>query len=59
MAKLVKNYYYGKNGEKKLNCYLTHISKDVVEKSNIKDDKDIIIYAKGNKIIIENSNLSK
>lgn len=52
MAKLVKNYYYGKNGEKKINCYLIHIPKRVVLEANIKDTEDLKIYSKDNKIII-------
>ena len=55
MAKLVKNLYKPVNSnEKKLNCYLIHLSKKVVEEAKIKDNQDLNIYAKGNKIIIEN-----
>lgn len=53
MPKLTKNYYYGKNGERKINCYLINISKDVVQKATIKDDEELKIYAKDGKIIIE------
>lgn len=53
MAKLVKNYYYGKNGEKKVNSYFANISKEVLNKTNIKEDDEIKIYSEKNKIIIE------
>lgn len=53
MPKLAKNYYYGKNGERKVNCYLVNISKEVVKSTNIGEDDHITIYAKDNKIIIE------
>ena len=52
MAKLNKNYYYNKKGEKKLNCYLVNIPKQIVDKTNI-GDNEIKISAKDNKIIIE------
>ena len=52
MAKLVKNYYYRKN-EKKLNGYLVGISKKLVQQANIDDSKEIKVYVKENKIIIE------
>ena len=53
MPKLVKNYYYGKNGEKKLNGYLIHLSKEEVQQANIDDTKEIEKYVKDNKIIIK------
>lgn len=53
MPKLTKNYYYGKNGERKINCYLINISKDIVKKAVINDDEELKIYAKDGKIIIE------
>ena len=56
MPKLVKNYYYGKGGEKKLNCYLIHISKLLIQQANIDDSKNLKIYVKDNKIIIEKGN---
>lgn len=52
MSKLSKNYYYAKNGDRKVNCYLVNIPKAVVEATNIKDS-ELNIYAKDNKIIIE------
>ena len=53
MSKLSKQYYYGKNGNKKINCYTITVSKKVVMDSNIKDDDAVKIYAENNKIIIE------
>lgn len=53
MPKLVKNYYYDRSGNKKLNCYLTHISKNVVNESEIRENDNLKIYAKEGKIIIE------
>ena len=53
MPKLVKNYYYGKDGVKKLNGYLIHLSKEEVEKANIDTTKDIEKYVENNKIIIK------
>ena len=53
MPKLSKQYYYGKNGNKKINCYTITVSKKVVMDSNIKDDDTVKIYAGENKIIIE------
>ena len=54
MAKLAKNMYRSlKTGERKLNCYVVNISKQLVEDAKIDPDKEIIIYVKDNKIIIE------
>ncbi len=53
MPKLAKNYYYGKNGERKVNCYLVNIPKAVLNKTNISDADEIKISVKNNKIIIE------
>lgn len=53
MPKLAKNYYYGKNGERKINCYVVNISKEILNKTDIKDTDNIKIYSKENKIIIE------
>lgn len=53
MPKLAKNMYRSvKTGEKKLNCYLVHISKEIVNKTDL-EDKELNIYAENNKIIIE------
>ena len=54
MPKLSKNMYRSvKTGEKKLNCYSVNISKEIVSETNITEEDDLKIYAKGNKIIIE------
>ena len=53
MPKLAKQYYYSPNGERKINCYKAPISKELLKKTNIKEDDSIRIYAKDNKIIIE------
>lgn len=53
MPKLAKNVYYNSKGEKKVNCYIAHISKEILSQTNIKEDDSIIIYTKDNKIIIE------
>ena len=53
MPKLAKQYYYSPNGERKINCYKAPISKELLKKTNIKEDDSIRIYAEDNKIIIE------
>ena len=52
--KLVKSYYYGKNGEKKINTYLINLPKAIVEAAKLQDQQ-LKATAKGNKIIIEKS----
>ena len=52
MAKLGKNMYTTASGERKLNCYVVNIPKEVVEQTNLVDKK-LKIYAKENKIIID------
>ena len=54
MAKLIKNCYYGKNGEKKINCYFVNIPKEVVKQAGINPEAQLKIYADNGKIIIEN-----
>lgn len=56
MPKLMRNYYRTSNGEKRVNCYMANLPKSVVEKSNIQEDDEIIIYTKDSKIIIEKDN---
>lgn len=51
MTKLNKKYYYDKDNNKKLNCFFVNLSKEIVKKTDIKDD--INIYVKDKKIIIE------
>ena len=53
MARLVKQYYYTSTGEKKLNCYSVPIPKELVNKTNIKEEDKLKITALNNKIIIE------
>ena len=53
MTKLAKNKYTTAKGERKLNCYVVNIAKEVVKESDIKEDDNIKIYSKGGKIIIE------
>ena len=44
--------YTTAKGERKINCYVVNIPKEVVEKTNLKD-VDLKISSKDNKIIIE------
>lgn len=53
MTKLNKNYYYSRTGERKINCYIVNVPKEVLQKSCIKEDDFIRVYAKDDKIIIE------
>lgn len=50
--KLVKSCYYDKNGEKKVNTFLINIPKSVVYETKL-EDKQLKVYTKDNKIIIE------
>ena len=53
MAKLSRQMYYSiKDKEKKLNCYKVNIPKEVANQTNL-IDKELIIYAKDGKIIID------
>ena len=54
MAKLVKMKYRTIGGDIKINSYIATISKKVVKASGIDPEKDIIVKADNNKIIIEN-----
>lgn len=53
MAKLGKNSYRTAKGEKKLNCYLIPLSKEIVAKTNITEQDELKITVKDNKIIVE------
>ncbi len=53
MAKLMKNCYYDRNGNKKINCYMANIPKSVVAETNITESSEIKVYSQENKIIIE------
>ena len=51
MPKLAKNMYTTAKGERKINCYVVNIPKEVVEKTNLKDKlklKKYIINKNGN-----------
>ncbi len=52
MPKLAKNMYTTAKGERKLNCYVIHIPKEIVNKTDL-EDKNIKISSQDNKIIIE------
>lgn len=54
MAKLVKMKYRTIGGDIKLNSYIVTISKKVVKASGIDPEKDIIVKAEKNRIVIEN-----
>ena len=53
MPKLAKQYYYSPTGERKINCYKVNLSKELINQTNIKDNDEIKVYVKDNKIIIE------
>lgn len=53
MAKLGKQPYFTRAGEKKINCYKVNIKKEIVEQAGIKDTDEIKVYTKDGKIIIE------
>lgn len=50
--KLVRSYYYGKGGEKKVNTYLINIPRAVVEEAKLQDQQ-LKVTTKDGKIIIE------
>lgn len=52
MPKLAKQMYTTAKGERKLNCYVISIPKDIVEKAKLSGE-DLKISTLGNKIIIE------
>lgn len=54
MAKLVKMKYRTLGGDIKINSYIATISKKIVAASGIDTEKEIIVKAEKNKIIIEN-----
>ena len=53
MAKLGKNYYRTAKGEKRLNCYMIPLAKELIAKTNITDQDELKISVKDNKIIVE------
>lgn len=52
MPKLAKNMYTTAKGERKLNCYVCNIPKEIVNKTDL-EGKELKIRAEKNKIIIE------
>ena len=52
MAKIVKQTYINKNGEKKTYSYLVAIPKSVVEASEINEDDEITAYVDYGMIVI-------
>lgn len=54
MQKLAKQYYYSQKGERKINCYKVNLSKELIKQAELDDNKEIIIIAEKNKIIIKN-----
>lgn len=56
MAKLGKNSYRTAKGEKKLNCYMVPLTKELVAQTNITESDELKITTKDNKIIIEKEN---
>lgn len=55
MSKLIKQNYKTKSGETKLHCYRVMLSKELVDKSDLKADDEIKISVRNGKIIIERS----
>lgn len=53
MTKLAKQMYYNAKGEHKINCYKVNIPKRIIKQTDFKDDEEINIIVKDNKIIIE------
>ena len=53
MQKLQKQYYYNKNGERKLNCYKVNLSRDIIKKAKITEYDTLNIFVLDDKIIIE------
>ena len=59
MPKLAKNYYYNSKGEKKLNCYLLNIPKEIVKQTGISESDQVKIKAKDGRIIIEKAEVNE
>ena len=53
MTKLIKNCYYNRTGEKKVNCYILNIPKKVVEEAGIKPEDEVKMEVEDGKIIIK------
>lgn len=54
MAKLIKMKYRTLGGDIKINSYNSSISKKIIKESGIDPEKEIIVKAEKNRIIIEN-----
>lgn len=54
MAKLIKMKYRTLGGDIKINSYNASISKKIIKESGIDPEKEIIVNAEKNRIIIEN-----
>lgn len=54
MAKLIKMKYRTVGGDLKINSYNVSISKKIIKESGIDPEKEIIVKAEKNRIIIEN-----
>lgn len=53
MAKLIKNKYYTRTGERKINSYMVSVAKSIVSEAGFNEDDEVKVYAKDGKIIIE------
>lgn len=53
MPKLAKNMWTNSKGERKINCYLINISKELVEQAKINDEEELKLRVENEKIIIE------
>lgn len=53
MAKLIKNKYYTKTGERKINSYMVSVAKKTVAAAGFDENEQVKVYAKNGKIIIE------
>jgi len=53
MAKLIKNKYYTRTGERKINSYMVSVAKTIVAAAGFEEDTQVRVYAKDGKIIIE------
>lgn len=53
MAKMIKQKYRTLGGDVKLNCYYITVPKKVVEESGLNPDREIIVKAENNKIVVE------
>lgn len=53
MQKVGKQYYYTKDGKRKVSSYKIYISKETAELAGISDKDNLKIYVSDKKIIIE------